>query len=961
MRLSVLRSIAILFVLLFSTNLFSETLVVMEINDRTGKIHPEVIKGSKEYVIQLLTRVGKYKVIPDGQVMNARKRSKIWKNCNSMECQVEIGKAFKADIIVVPSVDYFAGIYTLTINYVYVEGKRKTEAGAIDFNGTAVGMKKAVEAVISTIHGKKIAPPKVTAASNKQFKKYSVENFKKKKAKEYVVPNEPSLIPIPKKIVYGKVKFSSVQKGIKATIDGGTSKAVSCKTPCSIKSLTVGTHSVRYELDGHITKDETLNVKGNSTLTKKVSLIPIIQRKEEINNQLIQAAKEGKLRLVKSLLNKGANVNYHDKTGLSPYIIAALSGNKELAGYLKGRGARFTSVEVGTLMMVAVEKDDKWLAGLIKKNKTNLNLTYDNGQTILWYAANKKSWKVFDVFAKSGVNINHKDNSGQTIFTWALNNGYTQVVDRLGKAGVKTSKTDLSKMMRQAVSTEDYDKIVSLLKMKPNLNKKYEDGLTLLWYSAVKKRTDIASLLLKSGSTAKVRDKSGRSLLMYCIETRRFEMARLLRRYGGSLKNSEGILLLQKGLVIGDSDLIQLLVELNVNVNMKFSDGLSALWIAAFTNNREMVEVIADAGANLNIKDKNGRTVLMWCVENNRKDVATILIRKGANVNLMDKKNRTALINAVVSDKPRMVHMLVKNGAKVNLKDKEGNSPLLISVARGNLSLVKLFLNNGAAINTSDVNGNTPLNIALYKNYEDIVTFLLDKNADINKANKKGESPLIIASRKGNLRLVKMFLTKGADIDHADKGGTTALIHAKRENRRRVVMHLLNNGATLDKRKEKDEMMAYGTLNSYHDVVQNLIGRNVSVNRRFPDGLFPLYYATRNGDNKMMDMLINAGADLEARDRNSMTVLLYAASKREEHVVVTLVQKGANVSVTDKQKNTPLIISAGRGFAQAVKAMISKGANVNAKDSKGRTALVRAKWTGNYQIVDILKKAGAFE
>lgn len=960
MRLSVLRTIVVTVTLFLSFSVFCETLVVMDINDRTGKVHPDVIKGSKEYMIQLLTRLGKYSVVPDGTVSDARKRSKEWKECIQMECQLEIGKAFKADIIAVPSVDYFAGIYTLTINYVYVEGKRKTEAGAIDFNGTAVGMKKAIESVVSTIHGKKIKPPQVTVSSNNEFKKYSVENFKKKKAKEYVVPNEPSLVPIPRKIVFGKVKFSG-KDGIKATVDGGTTKAVSCSVPCTIKNLTPGTHSVRYELDGHITKDETLNVKENETMDKNVSLVPVIQRKEQVNNELIQASKEGKIRLVKSLLGKGADVNYHDKSGLSPYLIAALSGNRELADYLKGRGARFSSVEVGTLMLVAVERDDSWLAGLIEKNGTNLNLTYDDGQTILWLAANKKAWKVFDVFAKSGVNINHKDNSGQTIFTWALNNGYTQIVDRLGKAGVRTSVSDLSKMMRQAVSTEDYDRLMSLLKLKPDLNKKYEDGLTLLWYSAVKKRTDIASMLLKNGADAKVKDKGGRSLLMYCIETRRFEMARLLRRYGGALKSSEGIFLLQKGLVIGDSDLIQLLVELNVNVNMKFSDGLSALWIAAFTNNRDMVEVIADAGANLNVKDPKGRTVLMWCVENNRKEIANILIRKGANVNLMDKDNRTALINAVISDKPRMVHMLVKNGAKVNLKDREGNSPLLISVARGNLSLVKLFLNNDAAINTADINGNTPLNIAMYKNFEDIVTFLISKGANVNNANKKGETPLIIASRKGNLMLVKLFLKEGAEIDHADRENLTSLIHAKRENRRIVVMHLLQNGAGLDKREEKDEMMAYGTLNSYHDVVQNLIGRNVSVNRRFSDGLFPLYYAARNGDNKMMDILIKAGADLEARDRNSMTVLLYAASKREEHVVVTLVELGANVNVTDKQNNTPLIISAGRGFAKAVKVMIAKGADVNAKDSKGRTALVRAKWTGNYQIVDILKKAGAFE
>ena len=222
-----------------------------------------------------------------------------------------------------------------------------------------------------------------------------------------------------------------------------------------------------------------------------------------------------------------------------------------------------------------------------------------------------------------------------------------------------------------------------------------------------------------------------------------------------------------------------------------------------------------------------------------------------------------------------------------------------------------------------------------------------------NKQNNIGESPLIVVSRKGQLRFVKLFTGKGANVDAADKNGDTALIHAKRENRREVVFYLLSNNAVIEKRSEQDELMAFGTLNSYHEIVSNLIERNISVNRRFPDGLFPLYYAVRNGDSKMIDILIAAEADIEQRDKDGETVLLYAAAKREEHVVVNLINKGAGITVTDKQKSTPLMIAAGRGFADAVKALIAKKADVNAKDDKGRTALVRAKFTGNFHIVEI--------
>ncbi|HNZ53832.1 MAG TPA: ankyrin repeat domain-containing protein [bacterium] len=955
-----LKGFVFLFVVFVSLSMFAETLVVMDIADKTGKIHPDVVKGSKEYVIKLLSSVGKYTVIADAAVTDARKRSKEWTACSQMDCQIEIGKAFKADVIVVPAVEYFAGIFTLTVNYIYVDGKRKVEAGATDFNGTAAGMKRALETVVSIIHGKKIEQ-QVLVEKNEALEKYKAENFKEAPKKEYVVPVEPMLIPIPPKILPGGVEFTSSHSGVRATVDIGSQNSASCVVPCKVKDLNPGMHTVRFELKGYTTKDESFEIRQNETAKRSVSLTPVIKSLEEINNELIQAAKEGKQKLVKELLEKGASVNYHDASGLSPLLIAALSGNRELAGYLFGRGAKFSSVEAGTLMYVAVEKNDTWIASLVARNKSDLNITFDKGRTILWHAAQKEAWDVFDQFVKSGVNLGIKDSTGSTIISWAMESGASNVIDRLNKLGVKTVPPDVDRMVKQAVTNEDIDRLSSLVMMKPNLNAVYEDGLTLLWYASIKKRTDMVATLLKGGAKANVADKTGRSLLMYCIETRRFEIAKLLKTYGAVLKNEDGVKLLQKGLVIGDSQLIQLLVQLNVNVNIKFPDGLSALWIAAFTNNREIIEVLADAGANLNIKDKNGKTVLMWSVENDRKEVANILITRGANINLMDDTKKTALMSAVIADKPRMVHMLVKNGAKIDLKDAEGNSPMLVASARGNAGLVKLFLENGAFVNGVDGNGNTPLAISLHKNFDDITMLLLDKGADINKQNNLGESPLMIVARKGQMRFVKIFVERGALIDSTDRDGNTALIHAKRENRREAVFYLLSKDAVIEKRSEQDELMAFGTLNSYHDIVTNLISRNISVNRRFTDGLFPLYYAVRNGDSQMIDILIAADADLEQRDKDGETVLLYASAKREEHVVVNLINKGANIAVTDKQKSTPLMIVAGRGFAQAVKALIDKKADVNAKDDKGRTALVRAKFTGNYNIVDMLKRAGAYE
>ncbi len=951
----------VLLTLLVTAHIFAESLAIMDISDKTSKVHPDVVRESKSYLSQLLGKLGRYTIIPDKQLQDLQKRSKDWAGCTQMECQLEIGRALQADIVVIPTIDYFGGIFTLTVNYIYIDGKRKTEAGAVDFNGTAAGMKQALEAVVLMIHGKKTETP-VLVEKNEALEKYKAENFKAENEKTYVVPVEAAPVAAAPAVIPGSIEFSSSKSGVYVIVDVSSNDKKECTAPCRIEGLEPGVHTIRYELAGHNTKDESVNLKNGENVKRTISLTPVVKSLEEVNNDLIAAVQARDGDQIKSLLAKGANVNYHNKQGISPLLLAILTGYNEMVGYLAGRGAKLTSVESKSLMMIAVDKNDTWLATLTAKQRDTLNITFDDGRTALWHAAMKNSWDVFDIFLKAGTSIEVRDKNSQTIFLWAVETGNTEVITRLAGAGVLRTSKDVDLMLKQAVTNEDYPKVKSLAALRPNVNTVYEDGLTLLWYASVKSRADIAGELLKAGANPRVADPSGKSLLNYCVSTRRYDIAKLLGKYGATLKNEEATFLLQRGLVIGDEELVQLLAgDLKVNVNNRFKDGLSAIWIAAFTNNTKMVEILAKNGANLNLKDNKGRTALFWAVENDKKEIANALITRGADVNAMDNQRRTALLYAVFVDKPRMVHMLVKNGAKVDLRDNEGNSPLVIATSRGNIGLVKLFLENSASVDPADMFGNTPLLIALYKNFDDIAEFLLERSADINHANTKGETPLIVVAGKGKIRQVKMLVEKGAQIDAQDKNGDSALIHAKRENRRDVVFFLLSKDALIEKRSEQDEMMAFGTLNNYHDITENLIQRGISVNRRFSDGLFPLWYAVRNGDNKMIQLLLAAKADLEAKDKNGETVLLYACAKREEYVVVELLNRGANFNITDKQKSTPLMIVSGRGFEKAVQILISKNADLNAKDDKGRTAIIRAQFTGNYQIVDMLRRAGAYE
>lgn len=964
-----------LLTLLIGARLEAETIVITDIDDHTGQIKPAILSAARDLVEQAYRSTGKYQIL---SVEQARRFITTLKErkCTTTECQIALGKAVKADIVVVSSIDFFAGIYTITFSLIQVKAKQKVEGGAADFNGTAVGMKSAIEQIAARLTGTKPSPsasvssstpapasaplPPTPSPPTSLEQKYQKANFQALPKEAYAIPTLPKETA-PQKIEKGGVSFTSSQQGITATFAKGRKEEKVCTLPCTITDIDPGDYVVRFEKEGFVSREEVVRIEGGKTVNRTVQLSVEIADKVRLSEELIEASKNGDIKEMRRLFVLGADVNYHNAAGYSALLVAALAGQFDAAEVLVVRGARFTDVEIGTLLLMIVETNNLSLLRLLTRQKADLNFRYEQGRTILWHAVEKQRWSIFDQLVKAGVDTSIKDNSGQTILMWTIENGMEKVAQMLKNYGLKLDPVTASKMLRETVAKENIIKLRGLLPFVADVNPVYEDGFTPLWYAAIKGRTDIAEMLLAAGADPNVKDKNKKSLLTYCLETRKFDLASRLIEHKASLSVQEANYLLQKGVALGDADLVRVVLKSGANVNQKFDDGMSPIWVAAFNNNREMVQLLAAAGANINSKDNDGRTILMWAIENNRKELAQVILASGANVNLLDNKKRTALSIAIEKNNLALVDLLLRYKAQVNIKDENGNAPLTIATATGNFPMVQILVAGGATVNTEDKMGNTPLVIAIYKNYNDIARFLIEHGADVNKANRDKRTPVHIAVMRGARDLLDLLLEKGAEIDKPDVTGATPLIYAKRDNRFDLVSLLLQRGAKISSREEMEELFTYACQNGYDVIVEELIKRRVDINRRFADGSTPIWLAVMNGNSKVIKMLVQAGADIEARDKEGMTPLVYAAAKKEEHVVITLINLGAEINAKDKGLNTPLHYCASRGFAQAVAHLIRKGANLTDKDDKGRTPMVRAQFTGNYDIVDMLKRAGAYE
>jgi ankyrin repeat protein len=103
------------------------------------------------------------------------------------------------------------------------------------------------------------------------------------------------------------------------------------------------------------------------------------------------------------------------------------------------------------------------------------------------------------------------------------------------------------------------------------------------------------------------------------------------------------------------------LISLNVDLNVKNIDGNSALWNACFGNSYACFEALVKAGIDIDSQNVNNVTSLMYCASAGKDIFVELLIKHKANTELMSLDDFKAIDLAVT---PKIVKLL-KN-AKVS-------------------------------------------------------------------------------------------------------------------------------------------------------------------------------------------------------------------------------------------------------------------------------------------------------
>jgi ankyrin repeat protein len=275
-----------------------------------------------------------------------------------------------------------------------------------------------------------------------------------------------------------------------------------------------------------------------------------------------------------------------------------------------------------------------------------------------------------------------------------------------------------------------------------------------------------------------------------------------------------------------------------------------------------------------------------------------------------NSSSKELLAAAKIGDQVVLENLLI-SGLNPNVQDKWNRTALMLAISSGEIAAVRLLVNAGAYLNipiifTYDGVEYTPLLWAANNEIANtnIINFLLTNGASIKSVNANQENALMFAAQQGHTEMALDFIDKGINVNAVTiRNQTTALMFASIKGKVNVANLLIKKGA--------------------------------DVNAKVNWGATALHFAAREYKNNsdhlaVMKLLLNNGADVNATVGN--------------------------------MGESSLMMVAFNGHTEAVKLLIKNGANVNYRDEDGRTAIDCKRFAdSNDEIVDILRKAGAYE
>ena len=519
------------------------------------------------------------------------------------------------------------------------------------------------------------------------------------------------------------------------------------------------------EEDGK-TAQQSAEGKGNQDVVK---IFEVFSNKENINTEMLTAAKEGRGRLVLCLITAGADIQTRDERGETGLDLAVRWGHREAAevfldygisGYNKEKCLKECEMNRKRneeLLSAAMSGEIDSVIKLLDEG-AEITSKDSNGDTGLHLSAEQGHHTVLKTFLERGINVNIRGKYQWTALIKAANYGHLTSLKILLDADADSDLKDRDGETALILASKKiYPEIVSELLRREADEKIEYDGKTAQQSAEEKGNQDVVKMFEVFSNKENINTE----MLTAAKEGRgRLVLSLIIAGADIQTRHDDGDTALHLGAARGHESVVRTLITQGMDVNSRGQHNATPLMCAAGSGHLTVAKILMKNNAQLNLQDRDGWTALRWGLSYT--SVVMELIEQGADPDIEVKNNKTAL--QVAQGMGEHDCVLLLDRGQIQADDERGARAVLAAAEAGCPKVLSELLRRGASRDseTNAMGENAPQVVAKYPQIirEEHRKYL----EDVEKKNEmKPEETLekvVMDAEKKSRKMAKMFLSK---------------------------------------------------------------------------------------------------------------------------------------------------------------------------------------------------------
>ena len=534
-------------------------------------------------------------------------------------------------------------------------------------------------------------------------------------------------------------------------------------------------------------------------------------------NQLHSAERDSDVTEMKSTLPRGFSVDCRNTTGRTPLMNAALNGNVQVVKSIIKREADPSLMDNRgwNTLHYAAQGGNTDIISLIHTHLPDIDSKTREGDTPLMLAALNGKLRAVKWFLEKGATVACKEKRGWNTLHHAAEGGDTDIISlihtHLPDIDSKTREGDTPLMLAAlcgklhavkwclengaTVACENnvgwntlhcaaqggVTDIISLIHTHlPNIESKTGNGYTPLMVAAWRGELLAVKWFLEKGATVACKDSRGWNTLHHAARGGDTDIISLIHTHLPNIdsKTGEGDTPLMLATLWGKLRAVKWFLEKGASVACENNVGWNTLHCAAQGGVTDIISLIHTHLPNIDSKTSNGYTPLMVAASHGELLAVKWFLEKGATVACENNMGWNTLHYAAMGGDTDNISLIHTHLPNIESKTGKGLTPLMVAASCGKLQAVKWFLEKGAIVTSVESHGCNILYYAAHGDDPDTIDFILTHLTNIESKTVYGETPLIIAVRLGKLQGVKCLLERGANPLAEDNKGQNSLYHA---------------------------------------------------------------------------------------------------------------------------------------------------------------------------------------